>query len=193
MKISVRDFNWLADGTKDTGFIAQQLYGIYPYAVTKGDNGTDAYIPGVTNTWSVDYSKVTPLIVKAIQDLNKKVDSLDDRVGALEAKSLAAAVWNGGLVTNDTTFNGLVTFNKHVVFSGDNAGSVVVPAGQTKADIVFKSSQPNAPKVTATPQEFITGSWRVTAVTANGFSVELQQAQTADATFDWHAFVATDK
>ncbi len=68
MKIGVRDFTWNADGKADIGFIAQQLYTVYPNAVLKGDNGTDPYVPGVTNVWQIDYSKLTPILVKAIQD-----------------------------------------------------------------------------------------------------------------------------
>ena len=76
MNVGVRDFTWNADGSPDTGFIAQQLYTVYPNAVTKGDNGTDPYIPGVTNTWSIDYGRLTPLIVKAVQDLNLNVEGI---------------------------------------------------------------------------------------------------------------------
>jgi hypothetical protein len=75
MKVGVRDFNWISDGTPDNGFIAQELYQVYPGAVSKGDNGTDPYIPGVTGIWSIDYGKITPLIIKGVQDLNNKVDA----------------------------------------------------------------------------------------------------------------------
>ena len=68
MKIGVKDYTWNSSGEHDNGFIAQDLYTVYPNAVTKGDNGTDAYVAGVTNTWEIDYGRVTPIIVKAIQD-----------------------------------------------------------------------------------------------------------------------------
>jgi hypothetical protein len=75
MKIGVEDFSWKSDGLHDTGFIAQDLYKVYPNAVTKGDNGDEPYVEGVTNTWSIDYGKVTPIIVKAIQDQQKLLGS----------------------------------------------------------------------------------------------------------------------
>ncbi len=78
MKINVRDFTWISTGQRDTGFIAQQLYTVFPGAVTKGDNGTDPLIPGVTNTWSVDYGKVTPIIIKAIQDQQLLIGGFTD-------------------------------------------------------------------------------------------------------------------
>jgi alpha-tubulin suppressor-like RCC1 family protein len=83
MRISVRDFDFISDPShaKTTGFIAQELYGIYPYAVsTNGDNGTTT-LSASSTPWSVDYGRVTPLIVKAVQDLNLKVDAR----GALQA------------------------------------------------------------------------------------------------------------
>ncbi len=78
MNIGVKDFTWNADGTSDTGFIAQDLYAIYPNAVTKGDNGIDPYVDGVTNTWLVDYGRVTPIIVKAIQDQQNLLGNFTD-------------------------------------------------------------------------------------------------------------------
>ncbi len=42
--------------------------------VTNGDNGTGPLAPGV-RPWTVDYGRVTPLLVKSIQDLNSKVDN----------------------------------------------------------------------------------------------------------------------
>ncbi|MEA3446675.1 MAG: tail fiber domain-containing protein, partial [Bacteroidota bacterium] len=60
MKIQVRDYVYKSDAnnTPVTGFIAQELYEIFPNAVTKPANEEDM--------WSVDYGKVTPLLTKAI-------------------------------------------------------------------------------------------------------------------------------
>ena len=62
MKIQVRDYVYKADAGKTltTGFIAQELYDIFPNAVSKPAKAEDM--------WSVDYGKVTPLLVKAIQE-----------------------------------------------------------------------------------------------------------------------------
>jgi hypothetical protein len=79
MKIGVRDYNWKNDGAADNGFIAQDLYKVYPYAVSKGDDGED-YIPGVSNTWSVDYGRITPLIIKSVQDQQKIIESQKQQI-----------------------------------------------------------------------------------------------------------------
>lgn len=72
MDVQVRDFTWRADrDDKIThGFIAQELYDVYPSAVTlPAEEG---------GYWMVDYSKLMPLAIKAIQDVNTKVIDLSD-------------------------------------------------------------------------------------------------------------------
>lgn len=84
-KINVYKYNYKADPTKtqQMGFIAQELYDIYPQAVTVG--GTDPK----THPWSVDYSKVVPLLTSGIQELKKENDAMktqnDELIKRLEA------------------------------------------------------------------------------------------------------------
>jgi hypothetical protein len=60
--IKVRSFDWKADGShQDYGMVAQELEAVAPYAVTKGETEDDM--------WSVDYSKLVPMLIKEIQDL----------------------------------------------------------------------------------------------------------------------------
>ncbi len=71
MKVEVKDFHWKSDSIrkeKTNGFIAQNLNEIYPDAVTEGADND------VTKPWTVDYSRLTPLIVKSVQDLNEKTE-----------------------------------------------------------------------------------------------------------------------
>lgn len=72
MRIPVKDFNFIRDPSKTVvqGFIAQDLYRIYPEAVTVG--GKDP----VKNPWMVDYGRMTPLLVKAVQELKADNDNL---------------------------------------------------------------------------------------------------------------------
>ena len=80
MKIQVRDYVYKADATNTpvTGFIAQELYEIFPNAVTKPAKDEDM--------WSVDYGKVTPLLTKAIQDLKAENDSQKVEIEGLKAR-----------------------------------------------------------------------------------------------------------
>jgi hypothetical protein len=56
------------------GFFAQQLETVVPEAVTIGTDEVNAD-GQLVRPWSVDYGKVTPILVKAVQDLNGKVDT----------------------------------------------------------------------------------------------------------------------
>lgn len=81
MKVGVVDYNYKSDEAKTpvTGFIAQDLYKVFPTAVRKG--GEDVK----TNPWSVDYGKLTPLLVKAVQDQQKEIAALKAQLSEMNA------------------------------------------------------------------------------------------------------------
>ena len=64
MQIQVRDYNFKRSPSTELhhGFLAQQLYEIYPQAVSVGGKDPNK------NPWMVEYRALTPLITKAIQD-----------------------------------------------------------------------------------------------------------------------------
>ena len=76
MQIKAEDYNYVSDNTKInlTGFIAQDLYKVFPQAVIPG--GDDPR----TNPWMIDYSKITPLLVKAIQEQQKSIDDQNKKI-----------------------------------------------------------------------------------------------------------------
>ena len=78
MKIQVRDYVYKADSSKTltTGFIAQELYDIFPNAVSKPAKAEDM--------WSVDYGKVTPLLVKAIQEQQATIEAQQKQIDELK-------------------------------------------------------------------------------------------------------------
>jgi hypothetical protein len=88
MKIKVRDYTWKATGQQVTaGFIAQELYEVYPDAVLKGSDGElDS-----AGTWMVNYSGLTPLMVKSIQDLYRRVELLEKENKVLKAENAEIA------------------------------------------------------------------------------------------------------
>jgi hypothetical protein len=81
MKIKVCDYNFISNSRTETGFIAQDLYEVYPLAV--GVGGDDPK----KEPWGVDYGKITPLLTKAVQDLNIKVESLEKDNEALKMEN----------------------------------------------------------------------------------------------------------
>jgi hypothetical protein len=67
--IRVRSFDWKADGSHQTyGMVAQELVEVAPEVVTQGETEDDM--------WSVDYSKLVPMMIKEIQDLKAEVAAL---------------------------------------------------------------------------------------------------------------------
>jgi len=81
LKIQPSEYNWKGSTGLDQGFIAQDLYTIWPKAVHKPHNETD-----MSDPWAVDYGKLTPLLVKAIQDQQKIIEKLKEKVINLENK-----------------------------------------------------------------------------------------------------------
>jgi Chaperone of endosialidase len=88
MKMQVREFNFITDPkkSKEQGFIAQELYKVYPQAVSTSDDGTKP-LKKTDRPWAVDYGRLTPLIVKAVQDLKHMLDGV-----IADVKKLAARV-----------------------------------------------------------------------------------------------------
>ncbi|MEM6317287.1 MAG: tail fiber domain-containing protein [Bacteroidota bacterium] len=82
LKIQVRDYHYKKDlsQTPQTGFLAQQLYEIYPSVVSVG--GDDE----TTNPWMVDYAKVTPLLVKGMQNQQSIIEELTTSNTQLKTK-----------------------------------------------------------------------------------------------------------
>jgi hypothetical protein len=79
MKIKVRDFYWKNDLKKNinTGFIAQELYNVYPSAVRKPKTEKE--------NWMVSGEALVPLLVKSIQDQQGEIDSLKTQLNSQKA------------------------------------------------------------------------------------------------------------
>jgi hypothetical protein len=76
-EIKVRSFNWKSDNTyQKYGLIAQELLESAPYSVYQPTNPNDMM--------GVDNSKLVPMMIKAIQELNAKVDAQAVRIAELE-------------------------------------------------------------------------------------------------------------
>lgn len=80
MAMNPVSYKWKADpdGPRSMGFIAQEMQEIMPNAVSTGEDA-DA-------TMSMDYGRITPIIVSALQKALQEIDILKDRIAELEAK-----------------------------------------------------------------------------------------------------------
>ena len=71
---------WKANPEADTvhGFIAQEMIEIIPEAVSGEPEGEEMM--------SMDYGRITPVIVAALQEANKKIAEIETRLNELETK-----------------------------------------------------------------------------------------------------------
>ena len=69
---------WIADPDGDAvhGFIAQDMQQICPEAVNGEDGGEEMM--------SMDYGRITPVLVAALQEANRKIDQLEQRIAEME-------------------------------------------------------------------------------------------------------------
>jgi hypothetical protein len=71
-------YNWRADGSAGQGFIAHEIQEVCPDAVTGEKDGEQMQ--------GVDYGKLTPILTAALQEAIAKIETLEARISALEAK-----------------------------------------------------------------------------------------------------------
>ena len=70
--VQVRQFDWKADNKhQEYGFIAQELKEVAPYAVHTPEDTDEMQ--------SVDYSKLVPMMIKELQELRKRVLTLENK------------------------------------------------------------------------------------------------------------------
>jgi hypothetical protein len=81
-KIKIYDFAWKSTGSRMHGVMAHELQEVIPYAVSgfKDDTNSD----GSPKIQAVDYGKLTPVLVKAIQEQEQKINQLKMEKEALE-------------------------------------------------------------------------------------------------------------
>ena len=80
-QVKVRQYDWKETGNTNIGFIAQELHNVIPTAVSVGEDNEDG---SIKRTWGVDNATLVPYLVKAIQELNAKVDAQAVEIQALK-------------------------------------------------------------------------------------------------------------
>lgn len=74
-KIKIYDYTFKGDMQKQilTGFMAQDLYDVFPQAVRKPVDNNE---PPEKNPWMVDYGSITPLIIRCVQEQQQQIELL---------------------------------------------------------------------------------------------------------------------
>jgi hypothetical protein len=76
--IKTYDYEWKSDNTRAYGVMAHELSEVIPYAVYGEKDGKEMQ--------GVDYSKLVPILVKAIQEQQAQIEELSNKIVALESK-----------------------------------------------------------------------------------------------------------
>lgn len=79
MAMNPVSYAWKADpdGPRSMGFIAQEMQEVMPEAVSTGTDD-EAMM-------SMDYGRITPILVSALQDAHRKIEQLEQRLADMEA------------------------------------------------------------------------------------------------------------
>lgn len=82
-QVNVYTYNMKGYRLSRTGVIAHELQKIFPEAVTGEKDGTGP--DGVTPKYqAVDYGKLTPLLIRSLQEALEKIETLESKVNTLE-------------------------------------------------------------------------------------------------------------
>jgi hypothetical protein len=171
-------YNWKAnmDGGAVAGFIAQDVEEVLPGLVTQLSDGTK----------SLNKDGIMPYLVEAVKQQQTQINELKSQ---LDAKSNVSVDVLAELAkAKAIILNGNLVVNGRVEFSAENKGTAKIVAGDTKFKVSFTSSFTSIPNVVISPQDFVDGPYRTTAIDKDSFTIELNKAQSGDVEFNWQAY-----
>jgi len=85
-KVKIRNFNFIGDDLKQIGVVAQELETIFPSMVEDIKDQDSEGVELETSTKSVKYSVFVPILIKAIQEQQELIETLQTKVAALEGE-----------------------------------------------------------------------------------------------------------
>ncbi|CAB5194422.1 Intramolecular chaperone auto-processing domain containing protein, partial [uncultured Caudovirales phage] len=83
-KIKVYDFDWLRNGDKGFGVVAQELYTLIPEVIEVGnDSEINPQEFDYRDIWRVNYGELVPVLIKSIQEQQTQIQSLQEQINIL--------------------------------------------------------------------------------------------------------------
>lgn len=73
-QLRIVDFKWKNSNERRIGFIAQEMYQVFPQFVYKSDDGISE-LPKGADAWSVSDSGLMPYVIRAIQEIKAEFDA----------------------------------------------------------------------------------------------------------------------
>jgi hypothetical protein len=163
--VNVRQIRAAQQAVLDTGDELARLSQLVEDS--RGKEFTDAI-------WSTD--GLTPDTLSNEDENEMEVIELAEETNARSVQAVASS------------FEGTVTVKDHVYLGQDTVGQAKILSGSTKSVIRFEEEYEFQPIVTVTPLDFLNSSYRVTDVTVEGFTIQLNSPDSNDKLFNWHAF-----
>lgn len=76
-RLKVRSYQWKATNVREVGLIAQEVEEVIPQVVQVPKGGVENY--------QVDYGRLTPWVIRGVQELMDRIEELEARLAKLEA------------------------------------------------------------------------------------------------------------
>ena len=83
-KLKPVKFNWIESGQEEEGFIAHEVEEVFSYAVTGEKDAVKN--DGTVSPQHMDYGRITPLLVKAIQEQQEQIEQLKTKIQTLKGE-----------------------------------------------------------------------------------------------------------
>lgn len=167
--MDLRPVSFKMDGSDQErlGLVAEEVAEIEPRLVFFEEDGVTPR--------GVRYSEIASLLIKSIQEQQAMIRALQEgRADGLTFHSTA-------------TFLGGIVVKEHLYAGQDIAGHARLISGATRVRVTFDKTFLHQPIVTVTPLDFVDSMYRVTDVTIEGFTIQVNAAQSNDKVFAWHA------
>ncbi|MFT5831954.1 MAG: hypothetical protein ACI9SY_000332, partial [Candidatus Paceibacteria bacterium] len=122
LDVQVRDFNFISgSGAQTSGFVAQELYDIFPLAVSQPENASST---AAEDPWTVAEARLVPLIIAGIQDIT----TILDVTSASTTRTSLTVTADGNIAIGTTTATAQLTTDGSVRFANFGAGSLATDA-----------------------------------------------------------------
>lgn len=87
--INAYDFAWKGTDQREFGFMAHEIQSVLPYTVTGQKDQVDAN--GQPVIQRVNYAKLTPILLKAIQQQQEMIQKLQEQIAQINSTVLACS------------------------------------------------------------------------------------------------------
>lgn len=160
------------------GFTSTDIQKVMPDLLYKSEN--------IDNLLKFNYEDMIPIIINSIKDQQKQIKQIND---IFTIQGNVSDNFPKNIVINDNlNLKGDLSIEGHAKFSSDNIGQAKILRGSKSTNIKFKNSFEYLPIVLASPLDYLESKYKLSNITQNGFSIEIEKEQSLDVLFNWHAF-----